>query len=496
MNQDRLAAALIESALDAVIVMDQGGRVVEFNPMAERVFGYARAEAVGRALGELIVPPALRERHRAGYRRYIETGEARLIGTRIEIEAMRADGSTLPVEMTMTEVAIGGERMFAAHLRDMTEAHRAITEAAAQRERLAGLEKLSALGTLLGGVSHELNNPLSIILAQATLLLEKAREPDIKRRAERIHGAAERCSRILKSFMAMARQRGRAREAVAIGDVVRDALELTAYGRRSAGIETELSIGAGLGAVACDRDMVSQALAHLLVFAQARVSAAEGVRRISVTAAAGDGMVALEVADNGPDVPAAVLPRLFDPFAPTDPTGAGTGIGLHLAREAAVSHGGALEHRARPGGGAVFRMVLPLVAVPDAVAAAAGGLRILVVDDEPDVGRSLAELLEVLGHRAEVVDSPAEALRRVGEVTFDAVISDYRMPGMDGGRLLARVVAAVPGLRGRCILATGDMLGAERPGGGVQGGEVGEGPILMAKPFSLDDVRAALRRLE
>lgn len=485
-----LAAALIESALDAVIVMNQDGRVVEFNPMAERVFGYGRAAAVGQLLGELIVPPALRERHQAGYRRYIETGEARLIGTRIEIEAMRADGSTLPVEMTMTEVAIGGERLFAAHLRDMTEARRAVAEAAAQRERLAGLEKLSALGTLLGGVSHELNNPLSVILAQATLLLEKAREPDIKRRAERIHGAAERCSRILKSFMAMARQRPRAREAVAIGDVVRDALELTAYGRRSAGIETELAIGEGLGLVACDRDLVSQAIAHLLVFAQARLSAAEGARRIAVTGTARDGVVVVEVADNGPDVPAAILPRLLDPFAPTDPTGAGTGIGLHLAREAAESHGGTLAHLPRDGGGAVFRMVLPLAATPAAAAAGTPGLRVLVVDDEPDVGRSLAELLEVLGHGADVVESPNDALRRLGEQHFDAVISDYRMPGMDGRSLLARVVAAVPRLRGRCILATGDMLGAERPGGGA-----GEGPILLAKPFSLADVGVALGRL-
>ena len=471
--------------------MNQDGRVVEFNPMAERVFGYARGQAVGQLLGELIVPPGLRARHQAGYRRYVQTGEARLIGTRIEIEAMRADGSTLPVEMTMTEVAIGGERLFAAHLRDMTEARRAVAEAAAQRERLAGLEKLSALGTLLGGVSHELNNPLSIILAQATLLLEKAREPDIKRRAERIHGAAERCSRILKSFMAMARQRPRAREAVAMGDLLRDALELTAYGRRSAGIETELAVPDGLGMVACDRDMVSQALAHLLVFAQARLSAAEGVRRISVSGAACDGMVAVEVADNGPDVPAAILPRLFDPFAPTDPTGAGTGIGLHLAREAAESHGGTLVHRPRDGGGAVFRLLLPLAVAPEAAVGGARRLRVLVVDDEPDVGRSLAELLEVLGHRAEVVESPAEALRRVGEVAFDAVISDYRMPGMDGRGLLARVVAAVPGLRGRCILATGDMLGAERAGET----RAGEGPILLAKPFSLEDVGVALGRL-
>lgn len=491
----RLAAALLLSALDAIIVMNEHGLVVEFNPMAEQVFGYTRDQAVGQPLSELIVPPAMRERHRAGYRRYVETGVATLIGKRIEIEAMRADGSTIPVEMTMTEAVLPPERLFAAHLRDLTEHRAAVAEAAAQRERMQGLEKLSALGTLLSGVSHELNNPLSIILAQSTLLLEKARDPDIKRRAERIHGASERCSRILKSFMAMARQKPRAREPVAIADVIRDSLELTAYGRRSAGIETQVSVADGLGPVACDRDLIGQALSHLLVFAQGRLMATGGARTIAVQAAGRDGFVMIEVADNGPDVPDAISPRLFDPFALTDPSGAGTGIGLHLARDAAVSHGGRLIHAHRDGGGAVFRMFLPMAEVQADAAMASGGTgqrMILIVDDERDVGNSLAELLEVLGHATEVIDNPNEALRRLAERRFDAVISDYRMPVMDGRTFLGKVVVAEPSLRGRCILATGDALGVER----MPGAEAADAPVLLPKPFSLADVRSVFGRLD
>ena len=487
----RLAAALLLSALDAIIVMNENGLVVEFNPMAEHVFGYTREQAVGQPLSELIVPPALRERHREGYRRYVETGVATLIGKRIEIEAMRADGSTIPVEMTMTEAVLPTERLFAAHLRDLTD-HR---QAAAQRERMQGLEKLSALGTLLSGVSHELNNPLSIILAQSTLLLEKARDPDIKRRAERIHGASERCSRILRSFMAMARQKPRAREPVSIADVIRDSLELTAYGRRSAGIDTQVSVADGLGPVECDRDLIGQALSHLLVFAQGRLMATSGARAISVSAVERDGFVMVEVSDNGPDVPDAIVPRLFDPFAPTDPSGAGTGIGLHLARDAAVSHGGRLIHAHRDGGGALFRMFLPMVdsqADVAVVSSVSGQRTILIVDDERDVGNSLAELLEALGHATEVIDNPNEALRRLAERRFDAVISDYRMPVMDGRTFLGKVVVAEPALRGRCILATGDVLGVER-----MVGEGGDGaPLLLPKPFSLADVRSVFGRLD
>lgn len=492
-TQARLAAALLESALDAVIVIDEAGLVVEFNPMAERIFGYPRAGAVGRSLAYLIVPPALRASHEKGLRRYVETGAPRLIGTRIEIEAQRADGATFPVEMTMTEVALPSRRLVAAHIRDLTERHRAEAEAAAQRERLQGLEKLSALGTLLGGVSHELNNPLSIILAQSTLLLEKAREPDMKRRAERIHGAAERCARILKSFMAMARQKPRAPERLAIADLLRDALDLTAYGRRSAGIETGLSVPDGPGMVDVDRDLVGQAIAHLLVFAQGRLAATPGARRIDVAASLRDGFALVEVADNGPSLPAALLPRLFEPFAPIDPSGAGTGIGLHLAHDAAVSHGGRLVHAPRDGGGAVFRLFLPLAEPPAAAAppTAPAARRVLVVDDEPAVGASLAELLEVHGCAPDVVDSADEALRRVAAGRYDAVVSDFRMPVMDGRTLLARIAAEIPALRGRCILATGDTLGAEHEVHGDPSPDL----ILLPKPFSLDDIAAALAQL-
>ena len=293
----------------------------------------------------------------------------------------------------------------------------------------------------------------------------------------------------------MARQKPRAREPVSIADVIRDSLELTAYGRRSAGIDTQVSVADGLGPVECDRDLIGQALSHLLVFAQGRLMATGGARAISVSAVGRDGFVMVEVSDNGPDVPDAIVPRLFDPFAPTDPSGAGTGIGLHLARDAAVSHGGRLIHAHRDGGGALFRMFLPMVDSQADVVVVSGGTRqrtILIVDDERDVGNSLAELLEALGHATEVIDNPNEALLRLAERRYDAVISDYRMPVMDGRTFLGKVVVAEPSLRGRCILATGDVLGVER-----MVSEGGDGsPLLLPKPFSLADVRSVFGRLD
>ncbi len=128
--------ATVEASLDAVIAMDAEGRVVEFNPAAERIFGYADEDAVGREMAALIVPPDLRERHRAGLRRYLESGEPRLLDRRIEIEACRAGGERFPVELTITRIDIPGPPVFTGHLRDITDRRRAERELQESRTRL------------------------------------------------------------------------------------------------------------------------------------------------------------------------------------------------------------------------------------------------------------------------------------------------------------------------------------------------------------------------
>lgn len=481
-----LSEALLASALDAVIVMTEDGRVAEWNPMAETLFGVPRAAALGRSLADLVVPPELRSRHAAGFRRYVETGESRLIGKRIEVEAIRADGSRFPVEMTITEARLPDRRLFAAHLRDLTDLRRREAEAAAQRARLEGLEKLSALGTLLGGVAHELNNPLAVILAQATLLSEKARDPDTARRAERIHAASERCARILRSFMAMARQRPAQRVRADAAEVLRDALDLTAYGRRSVGIETLAPEAPCPLPVEVDRDLVAQALAHVLVFLQARIATGPGPRRIRAEARARDGFAVLDLGDSGPPIPGDLRARLFEAFAPVDPAGAGTGIGLHIARETAEAHGGRLICDGSDG--VVFRLFLPLAVQDQPETATGPHLNVLVIDDEPDVGASLGDILSMMGHRATVALGAREGLARLSGGGFDAVIADYRMPGTDGLTLLRQAMAELPHLRGRTVLATGDPDGA---GGDGPAAEV----ALLVKPFTVEDVRRCIARL-
>ncbi|MFL5251494.1 MAG: PAS domain S-box protein [Rhodopila sp.] len=264
-------AAIIASALDCIIVVDESGNVVEFNPAAERLFAIARDAALRRPIADLIVPPALRARHAAGFRRYLETGQATMLNRRIQIEAMCTDGTVFPVELALAEVRLADRRLFAAYLRDLTAAQAADAQIARQREALPQSERLAAFGSLLAGVAHELNNPLSIVLGGALMLQEDAQDSGnaaLAEEAERIRLAADRCARIVRSFLAMARQQATRRQKLNAVELIQGALRLLAYSLRSDSIAIETTISADLLALLGDPDQLQQVLANLITNAR------------------------------------------------------------------------------------------------------------------------------------------------------------------------------------------------------------------------------------
>jgi PAS domain S-box-containing protein len=490
---ETINTAIIKTSIDPIMVMDERGILVDLNPAAMATFGYSRGNAVGRSIADLIIPPASREAHTTGLARYMETGVGRMLDQRLTVEAQRADGSLIPIELTISEIKLPQRRVFTAHLRDLTAAHEAEKHLELQRERLHQAEKLSAMGSLLAGVAHELNNPLAILVAQSTLLVETSGGSDQKRRAERIHAAAERAGRIVKSFLAMARQRPEKREPTQLNDLARATVDMLGYGLRSHGVELTLDLDPVLPEIVADQDFIGQVIANLIINAQHALAEQPDPRRIKVATRRVNGHVVLDVTDNGPGVPATLAERIFEPYFTTKSAGVGTGIGLSICRTVVEAHGGTISLAKAADGGAIFTVSLPAqpgAKVDDEAAVDAGnGLSVLVVDDEADVRESLAEMLELLGHRVLPVQTARDALDGGAAEKADLVFVDLRMPGIDGLRFRDAAIARNPKLTGRVIIMTGDAV--EGPAAVER--HAGHGGIpIMEKPFTLADVRRVL----
>ena len=490
-----LNAALIASALDCVIAIDESGCVVEFNPAAEATFGYRRDEALGRRIAELIVPPALRAQHSAGLARYLETGVGTVLGRRVEIEAMRADGTVFPIELAIAEVRRSDLRLFTASIRDLTASRNAAAEIERQRDAIHQQEKLAALGSLLAGIAHELNNPLAMVIGHSQMLRETGATPAIEERAAKIQNAAERCARIVRTFLAMARQGRTERRPVKLGETVDATLELIAYGLRSSGIEVSRDIPPDLPAVFADSDQLHQVLINLLINAEQALEEKPQPRRIRVAAKVADPSaqdILVTIEDNGPGVPAEIAPRIFDPFFTTKPMGTGTGIGLAVCRGIIEAHGGSLRLAEPQDGGGCFELRIPVAAGTVAPREkqrtkrkpATRAAAVLIIDDDEGLGDLLSEVLTLGGLRCDVANCGRDAQSMIRSHDYDAIVCDVRMPDLDGPALFRWLESERPQLASRIIFLTGDTLGPAAARFLAESGH----PVLE-KPFAPEEVR-------
>jgi len=379
------------------------------------------------------------------------------------IEVQFKDGRWMLVSRHPTK-----EGGFATICTDITELKALESEQSRQREILHQSEKINALGTLLAGVAHELNNPLSVVVGQALLLCETADDPKIQKRAERIGQAANRCSRIVKTFLAMARQSEPARSAVDLNEAIEAALEITGYALRSASIKVVRDFGQDLPPVWGDADQLGQVLMNLIVNAEQAMADTIGERTLTIRSSfdAEADSLELSVADTGPGIPEEIRTRIFEPFFTTKAFGIGTGVGLSVSLGIVQSHGGTLEASAVPTGGACFVLRLPVSKQAEAVEyaeldgpAAGGPCRVLVVDDEPEIRDMLAEILSRDGHEIAAASSGHAAMRLLADRSVDVILSDMRMPDVDGPGLFMRIKNAYPDLLGRLVFITGDTLG-------------------------------------
>lgn len=355
--------------------------------------------------------------------------------------------------------------------RGWTAWNRAKAETALARSRadLAQSEKLTALGSLLAGVSHELNNPLSIIVAQSVMMERQTEDTALAVRAEKIRKAADRCARIVQTFLAMARQKAPEREAITLNEIVGAALDMSEYGLRAAGVSVVRDLTDAPTALSADGDQLHQVVMNLITNALQAMEDLSGPKVLTLSTRREGEAVVLEVSDTGPGVPADLRARIFEPFFTTKPQGEGTGVGLSFSHGIVAAHGGSLELDASEQGGALFRVRLEAAdparrtAGPRAEAAPATPRRALVVDDELDIAESVADLLGLAGFACEVAHGGEAARRRLSGAgsDYDLVLSDIRMPDLDGPGLFDWIRIHRLDLASRIAFATGDTLGAQ-----------------------------------
>jgi two-component system NtrC family sensor kinase len=378
------------------------------------------------------------------------------------------------------------------------------TEKRRLQEQLLQSEKMSAIGQLIAGVAHDLNNPLASVVGFSDLLGEAADVPP--RLAEPlavIRQEAERASAIVRNLLSFARRQEGERQLQSIRPILESTHQLLRNQLLAARVELTLSFEPGLPEVEVHANQIKQVFVNIInnaaqAIASSRGSAGGG--RIDILTKVQPDGIAVSVADNGPGIPAAVVQRIFEPFFSTKSEGEGTGLGLSICLGIVKEHGGDMSvDRGGDGRGATFTVELPAgVRSPeksarrhDTAAAAPDEkperLRVLVVDDEPHILHYMQATLESWGHEVVLAADGSKALKRALLEPFDLIICDLRMPRL-GGREMFRTLAQMhPSVADRLIFATGDTVRGDT----LQFLEELGRPFLQ-KPFKLDELRRVL----
>jgi PAS domain S-box-containing protein len=451
-------AAMLETALDCIISIDHESRIVEFNPAAEAMFGYRKADVLGALMPELIMPPRYRDVHYCGVARFLETGYGPLLGSHMEISAQRADGVEFPIELSIVPHGSGSTPLFTAYVRDITERKKAEEELRGairrEQERAEQLREADKRkDEFLAMLAHELRNPLAAVANS----LQIARTPGIDDEALRwsqdvMERQVSQLTRLIDDLLDVSRfTRGKItlrKEIVSLEELIARAADAARpqFDAKRQQLQIEFADDGGLW-IDADPARIEQIFGNLLTNAS-RYTPEGGNISVRVTQE-GDEAVA-RVRDDGIGISAEMLPHLFDPFAQADSSldraHGGLGIGLTLVRSLAQLHGGTATARSDGiGCGSEFTIRLPCAEriADEAVAPdrqhIGASRRILVVDDNHDAANTLALILSTYGHVTELASDGSQALMATQRFNPEIVLLDIGLPEMDGYEVARRI---------------------------------------------------------
>ena len=475
---------LFRAAPDAVLtVLHATGRIREANDAVREVFGLEPHQIIGRTLVELILP-------------IDRTTMTSALTAAFEGSPARAEVQvTLPGGATRV-VALAASRLPEADPPSVLLIGRDMTQERELRVRLMESDRLAAVGELVAGVAHEVNNPLSSISAFAQLLLrETTLAPSQRESIEVIRAETMRASQVVKDLLAFARRSEPQRAPLDVNGVVARTVRMRQYQFSEASVVVETELADDLPSVMGDARQLQQVCLNLLTNSVQAMAPHGGTLRVRTFSA--DGAVVLEVSDSGTGIPAHVRAHIFEPFFTTKQEGEGTGLGLSVSYGIISAHRGTIEVTESSSMGTTFRVTLPAVSTPPSDAdgpnentpftlrSPLAGIRLLFVDDEPALRNGMEAFGKMRGFSVVAAADGVAALQAARTGGVDAVVCDLRMPGMDGYAFHEQLRVERPGLAARTVFITGDVVTS------ISRGSVSRQPVLT-KPFSFDKIEEAL----
>ena len=496
-QQQEFARRLIDSFPDLIFVVDNAGHYTFVSPRVKDILGYEMEETQNLEFGgrtHIEDRPALLSLFAeiVGGRQTFASLEVRVRNKEGEWRRLRCHFSPLFNENGKIDgVVISG--------RDVTELKRL-------EEQLIQAEKLAAMGQMLAGVAHELNNPLTAILGVTELLRDsEGVQENTKRQLELTHRQARRAARIVQNLLEFSRPAAPQKKPVDLSSIIERTLQLQDHSLRRNNVHVDFQPQADLPAVIGDANQLIQVFLNLVSNAEHAIREVRETGRIQIRIGRIGGHISVTVQDDGVGVAQEALPKLFDPFYTTKRPGGGTGLGLSICMSIVREHGGSMDVETLPAGGSAFTVYLP--AAPDEVSGAPieraipaadvppavdilHGRSILVVDDEESIRMLLDEGLSAHGMHVECAANSAQALELIRKRAFDVALCDVNLaPGQGtSGRETAQQIAAFSytGARPEIVFMTGDLVEENGDGDHVR---------QLQKPFRISDILAVLREV-
>ena len=459
-RSERMVVALLESASQAIISIDRGGRVVLANPRTEEMFGYSREELLGNTI-EMLLPEAKRTAHVRDRADYFDRPHVRHMGIGMELAGRRKDGSEFPVEVSLSYIQIEDDIYGIAFVSD-------ISQRKTLEEQLQHAQKMEAVGRLAGGVAHDFNNMLTVISGYNRMLLDElAPGDDLRSYVEEAIAAADRAAELTNQLLTFSRRQIVQPRVINVNTVVRNSEKML---RRLIGEDIELVLGLkeDVGNIKVDPGHLEQAIVNLAVNSRdamplggrlavesANVHLDENYARSHVGVKPGE-FVMIAVSDTGTGIDAKTRQHIFEPFFTTKEKGKGTGLGLATVYGIVKQGGGDIWVYSELGKGTTFKLYFPRVTeaaaespAPERLEAAESLETVLLVEDEQSVRELTFKMLQKMGYRILTASGGSEAIEisrsHAGHISI--LVTDVVMPGMSGRQLADVLKASRPDMK-------------------------------------------------